>query len=128
MIEIDLETKTINTHPIPANITTTSSLNTTQRSIHTMHIFSLLLLVLTVPAQARWQLHKPRDTQAKGVDSATASKGTIAMFNITLPLDHNGTTAETFENRYWVDDSYWVPGGPIMRMSPCSPNSVLIRY
>ncbi|KAI5845889.1 serine carboxypeptidase S28-domain-containing protein [Morchella snyderi] len=38
----------------------------------------------------------------------------MTALNITLPVDHNGSTTETFENRYWVDDRFWRPGGPIM--------------
>ena len=30
-----------------------------------------------------------------------------------MPLDHFGTTAGTFKNRYWVNASYYEPGGPV---------------
>ncbi|KAF2416033.1 peptidase S28 [Tothia fuscella] len=37
----------------------------------------------------------------------------IAPESITLPLDHFNKTAGTFENRYWVNEEFYKPGGPI---------------
>lgn len=85
---------------------------------HGKYLFPLLFLALTVRAQVRWQFRKPQHTQTNVTDNSTVSNDNITMFTVTLPVDHNGTTTETFENRYWIDDSYWVEGGPIMRMSP----------
>ncbi|CCX05543.1 Similar to Putative serine protease K12H4.7; acc. no. P34528 [Pyronema omphalodes CBS 100304] len=35
-------------------------------------------------------------------------------YNITLPLDHFGNGTGTFENRYWVYDAAYKPGGPVI--------------
>ena len=33
---------------------------------------------------------------------------------ITMPIDHfNQSNTRTFENRYWVDDTYYQKGGPV---------------
>ncbi|KAH0604564.1 uncharacterized protein H6S33_006941 [Morchella sextelata] len=83
--------------------------------IHRMlYLFPLLFLALTVQAQVRRQFRRPQSTQTNAVDNSTVSNTNITAFTATLPVDHNGTTTEIFENRYWVDDSYWVEGGPIM--------------
>ncbi|KAI0741366.1 hypothetical protein C8Q80DRAFT_1123297 [Daedaleopsis nitida] len=33
-----------------------------------------------------------------------------------MPLDHFGGTTGTFKNRYWVNDTYHKPGGPVFRV------------
>ena len=30
-----------------------------------------------------------------------------------MPLDHFGNATGTFKNRYWVNDTYYKPGGPV---------------
>ncbi|KAH8111742.1 peptidase S28 [Phellopilus nigrolimitatus] len=30
-----------------------------------------------------------------------------------MPLDHFGNSTETFKNRYWINDTYYEPGGPV---------------
>jgi hypothetical protein len=43
----------------------------------------------------------------------TPPSGPIAA-SISLPLDHfNKSDTRTFLNRYWVNDTYYLPGGPI---------------
>jgi hypothetical protein len=35
-----------------------------------------------------------------------------------MPLDHfNASNRETFPNRYWVNATYYEPGGPVFRAS-----------
>nr|OQO15986.1 hypothetical protein B0A51_16683 [Rachicladosporium sp. CCFEE 5018] len=35
-------------------------------------------------------------------------------FTIKIPIDHyNGSDTRTFKNRYWVNDQYYKPGGPV---------------
>lgn len=39
----------------------------------------------------------------------------IPRYNITMPLDHfNASDARTFNNRYFVNDTYYKPGGPVI--------------
>ncbi|KAL4735421.1 serine carboxypeptidase S28-domain-containing protein [Aspergillus similis] len=33
---------------------------------------------------------------------------------VLLPIDHDNPAIGTFRNRYWVNDAYYVPGGPVM--------------
>jgi hypothetical protein len=33
---------------------------------------------------------------------------------VTLPLDHKNPSAGNFSNRYWVNEEYYQPGGPIL--------------
>ncbi|CUS09404.1 unnamed protein product [Tuber aestivum] len=35
------------------------------------------------------------------------------MHYVELPLNHGDPTSPKFRNRYWVDDTYYSPGGPI---------------
>ncbi len=30
-----------------------------------------------------------------------------------MPIDHFGHDTATFQNRYWVNSTYWEPGGPV---------------
>lgn len=34
-----------------------------------------------------------------------------------MPLDHFGNTRGTFKNRYWVNATYYKPGGPVFSTS-----------
>ncbi|KJA19598.1 hypothetical protein HYPSUDRAFT_44157 [Hypholoma sublateritium FD-334 SS-4] len=44
---------------------------------------------------------------------------------IEMPVDHFGHETATFQNRYWVNSTYWQPGGPVFRQStPCPRFSV----
>jgi hypothetical protein len=33
---------------------------------------------------------------------------------LQLPIDHHNPAIGTFRNRYWVNDAYYVPGGPVV--------------
>lgn len=42
------------------------------------------------------------------------SSGPPALFTIDMPIDHfNPSDHRTYKNRYWVNDSYYEPGGPV---------------
>ena len=30
-----------------------------------------------------------------------------------MPIDHFGNTTGTFKNRYWINTTYYEPGGPV---------------
>lgn len=36
---------------------------------------------------------------------------------VQMPLDHfsNGSDTRTFRNRYWINQTYYQPGGPVFR-------------
>lgn len=54
------------------------------------------------------RLHPPVDTTKKRATSALSGP-----LYIELPLDHTDSNSETFYNRYWVDETFYQPGGPV---------------
>lgn len=47
--------------------------------------------------------------------TADASQAvTFPVFNFTQPLDHFVDTGHTFQQRFWVNDRYFQPGGPVI--------------
>lgn len=54
------------------------------------------------------RLHPPVDTTKKRATSALSGP-----LYIELPLDHTDSNSETFSNRYWVDETFYQPGGPV---------------
>ncbi|KAJ5497290.1 hypothetical protein N7463_009277 [Penicillium fimorum] len=38
---------------------------------------------------------------------------TVVVGHATLPIDHHDTSMGTYQNRYWVNDQYYRPGGPV---------------
>jgi hypothetical protein len=57
----------------------------------------------------------------------------IVASTIELPLDHfNAANNATFFNRYWVNDEYWVPGGPVILFDAgeanAEPDTVVLTY
>ncbi|KAI0352085.1 peptidase S28 [Trametes cingulata] len=46
-----------------------------------------------------------------GVPRAETAQNDARFFE--MPLDHFGNTKGTFKNRYWVNDTYYKPGGPV---------------
>jgi Serine carboxypeptidase S28 len=49
--------------------------------------------------------------QAAKIDS---SNGRIAAETVRLPLDHWDSSAGTFLNRFWVNEAFYKPGGPVV--------------
>lgn len=46
--------------------------------------------------------------------SSTANSSRTPVFNISLPIDHfNESDTRTYNNQYWVNDTWYQPGGPI---------------
>lgn len=40
--------------------------------------------------------------------------GVVPGYNISMPVDHfNKSDTRTYNNRYWVNDTYYQPGGPV---------------
>lgn len=39
---------------------------------------------------------------------------TFPVFNFTQPLDHFVDTRHTFQQRFWVNDRHFQPGGPVI--------------
>ncbi|KAI0804685.1 peptidase S28 [Irpex lacteus] len=44
----------------------------------------------------------------------SAAAPSFPQYNFTQPLDHFTDTGFTFQQRYWVDDRYYKPGGPVI--------------
>jgi hypothetical protein len=38
----------------------------------------------------------------------------VPLKNVDLPLDHFGKSVTTFSNRYWVNDEFYKPDGPVI--------------
>ncbi|KAK0728833.1 serine carboxypeptidase S28-domain-containing protein, partial [Lasiosphaeria miniovina] len=39
----------------------------------------------------------------------------VPQYNVSMPLDHfNASDRRTFINRFWVNDTYYKPGGPVI--------------
>ncbi|KAJ5116728.1 hypothetical protein N7456_001076 [Penicillium angulare] len=54
-------------------------------------------------------------SQKKGSVHAIANNSTdevIAEY-VSIPIDHNNSAIGTYKNRYWVQDKYYVKGGPV---------------
>lgn len=53
--------------------------------------------------------------QPNSIESAiSAAAPSFPQYNFTQPLDHFADTGFTFQQRYWVDDRYYKPGGPVI--------------
>ncbi|KAI0784229.1 peptidase S28 [Abortiporus biennis] len=46
-------------------------------------------------------------------DKVAAATPSFPQYNFTQPLDHFSNTGFTFQQRYWVSDRHYVPGGPV---------------
>lgn len=62
-------------------------------------------------------LHKiiPRDLQGHHVFPAVPAlkASQPSTLTIDIPIDHFSTQSKTFANRYWVNATYYKPGGPV---------------
>lgn len=41
-------------------------------------------------------------------------RATFPQYNFTQPLDHFSDTGFTFQQRYWLSDRHYKPGGPVI--------------
>lgn len=48
------------------------------------------------------------------LEAAAAAAPSFPQFNFTQPLDHFVNTGFTFNQRYWVNDRHYKPGGPVV--------------
>lgn len=51
---------------------------------------------------------------AKGAQAKRADAPSFPLYTFTQPLDHFHDTGYTFEQRYWVSDRHYMPGGPVI--------------
>lgn len=73
-------------------------------------IFTALATVVTC------HRHQLRDLEARqSSDSSSAYNGSmVPSYNISIPVDHfNESDTRVYSNRYWVNDTYYKPGGPV---------------
>ncbi|KAI0084544.1 peptidase S28 [Irpex rosettiformis] len=87
-------------------------------TVHLLTFFARnsLALSLSNPAQSvklsrLSQLTPPPETDGPAILTAAP---TFPQFNFTQPLDHFEDTGFSFQQRYWVDDRYYKPGGPVI--------------
>ena len=84
-------------------------------------LFALTLTALLAPAcralspsGAQWiNLQRLRLSPSDLVTDATNAPS-FPQFNFTQPLDHFTDTGLTFNQRYWVSDRHYKPGGPVI--------------
>ena len=77
----------------------------------------LALLAHTHGVNARFAPTNPQ--MAKLAASAAPlvkrqSGSTFPQYNFTQPLDHFSDTGFTFQQRYWLSDRHYKPGGPVI--------------
>lgn len=61
-----------------------------------------------------WKLQQPATSSQNTLVEDLASAPTFPQYNFTQPLDHFESTGFTFNQRYWVSDRYYKPGGPVI--------------
>ncbi|KAI8983248.1 peptidase S28 [Trametes punicea] len=75
------------------------------------NLFALLLLLLGA-TEARRVPTNPLAQSASTV--AKRQSTTFPIYTFTQPLDHFSDTGFTFEQRYWLSDRHYKPGGPVI--------------
>ncbi|KAJ7173751.1 peptidase S28 [Mycena filopes] len=74
-------------------------------------LFVACLLQMVAAAQF---LKAPRLGLQERFDSSAVNAGPNKPLFIQMPLDHfNASNRQTFPNRYWVNATYYEPGGPV---------------
>jgi hypothetical protein len=66
--------------------------------------FCAAVYVSQVHAKYNFQFHE-----------ASKDASTVEPLYVQLPLDHFSNNPATFLNRYWVNDEFYKPGGPVIR-------------
>lgn len=66
-----------------------------------------------LPANPQWTKLAARRAQ-KSPAKRAADATTFPLFNFTQPLDHFVDTGFTFQQRYWLSDRHYKPGGPVI--------------
>jgi hypothetical protein len=76
--------------------------------LNMLQFSTLLYCVVLCISLAQAQIHVRSTGSRRDASQLVAS-------TIELPLDHfNAANTATFSNRYWVNDEYYVPGGPVI--------------
>ncbi|PWY69696.1 serine peptidase, family S28 [Aspergillus heteromorphus CBS 117.55] len=60
--------------------------------------------------------------------SHSAMATALEAETITIPLDHDNSSAGTYENRFWVNDEFFEPGKPIMLYDAGETNAEATAY
>ncbi len=60
------------------------------------------------------KLQKDLPGSPSGVRLEAAAAPSFPQFNFTQPLDHFTNTGFTFNQRYWVNNRHYKPGGPVV--------------
>ena len=74
---------------------------------------------LAIGAQAVYRLdhhsHLRQRTGHVKHDTSKPDEGTVPGYNFTIPVDHfDSSNKDTFPNRYFVNDTYYKAGGPVI--------------
>lgn len=78
------------------------------------HAFSLINPAQRIRLQALNITFPSPSRAVQPISFAAAAAPSFPQYNFTQPLDHTTDTGHTFAQRYWVDDTYYVPGGPVI--------------
>lgn len=115
---------------LAADIRAASLLHDTNVSINTEHwksktsditslflpevVTMLLLNTLVGLATLATCFHLPGLEKRQSSEVGSRDWPIIPSFNVSLPVDHfNESDTRTYDNRYWVNDTYYQSGGPV---------------
>lgn len=76
----------------------------------------LSVTLLAFASLATCRKHKLSSFEKRQVNIApSVYNGTrVPQFNVSIPVDHfNKSDTRMYNNRYWVNDTYYQPGGPV---------------
>lgn len=61
-----------------------------------------------------WKLDRLEPSTGKQFDELASDAPTFPQYNFSQPLDHSEHIGFPFNQRYWVSDRYYKPGGPVI--------------
>ncbi|OCH89254.1 hypothetical protein OBBRIDRAFT_732955 [Obba rivulosa] len=77
-----------------------------------MRPIPFLLAFLLLPVRDAFKIPDLRFRETFPLIERAETTENEALF-FDMPLDHFGNTSGTFMNRYWINDTYYKPGGPV---------------
>ncbi|KAI0761167.1 peptidase S28 [Trametes elegans] len=68
----------------------------------------------TNPLAVKLDIVRANAALAPAVAATRRESSSFPVYNFTQPLDHFSSTGFTFQQRYWVSDRHYKPGGPVI--------------
>lgn len=79
---------------------------------------AIVALALAVAAEAAQFTHSPvhrRNVRVRQDSDSDSDQSDVPAYNFTMPVDHfDSKNKHTYPNRYFVNDTYYQPGGPVI--------------